>query len=160
MRPNEIEGWTVRGELPAFVPEEGISAETLETLDEDLLQVLRSEPGGDVLDVGWYPSNDASGSFRCRIIRGEVWDAPLEEYETRDPRRACTWVETRMRDVGSEFGEAGEFGQPERVTLILDAEQFEVIGTSIKSPVLPAPLAPPPTPLSGSRSRQMRLQPA
>jgi len=47
----------------------------LGALKEDLLQWRL--PGDKVLDVGWYPEFDASGSFRILLIDGTDWDVPL-----------------------------------------------------------------------------------
>ena len=44
-------------------------------LDEDLLQVKYDN--GRIIDLGWYPSFDVSGSFRVYVINEFDWDKPL-----------------------------------------------------------------------------------
>ena len=49
---------------------------------EDLLQ-LRAVRRELLLDVGWYPDSDASGSFRAVLLKAQDWDHPLQVCETR-----------------------------------------------------------------------------
>ena len=58
---------------------------------EDLLQIENTAKGL-LLDVGWFPDADPSGSFRLRVIPmlpGEeraaryVWNDPVVDYRTR-----------------------------------------------------------------------------
>lgn len=151
MKPNEMQGWIVRGDLPEFAPRDGIPARTLDALDEDLLQVVQS-PGVYRLDIGWYPSNDATGAFRCRVIRADLWDAPAEEYETNDPIQACEWLSARMRDIALEFGEPGRFGEPIGFAVIERDEQLPASHGSTSNPESGAA----PLPHVGSQSR-MRI---
>ncbi|MFY0731049.1 hypothetical protein [Pseudomonas sp. NFX15] len=44
-------------------------------LKEDMLQVLYSS--SILLDVGWYPSFDASGGFQIRAIKDCDWESPI-----------------------------------------------------------------------------------
>lgn len=63
----------------------------LEFLKEDLLQVIY--PNDRLLDVGWYPSFDVTGSFQIRIIEHGNWDVPIyfaEEKCIEDLSRALT----------------------------------------------------------------------
>lgn len=48
----------------------------LEVLKEDLLQV-ESEDGFYLLDVGWYPEFDLTGSFGIQVIKKHDWEKPL-----------------------------------------------------------------------------------
>jgi hypothetical protein len=45
------------------------------SLKEDMLQVSYSV--SLLIDVGWYPSFNASGHFQIRAIKDYEWDAPL-----------------------------------------------------------------------------------
>lgn len=60
---------------------------------EDLLHVVNKDRGL-LLDVGWYPDSDPSGSFRLRLIQEKKpgvnagrppydWQHPRIDYETR-----------------------------------------------------------------------------
>ncbi|KNH26734.1 hypothetical protein ACS77_13615 [Pseudomonas syringae] len=50
-------------------------ANQTDLLKEDMLQV--EYPGEFLLDVGWYPSFDITGSFQIRAIKEYDWDTPL-----------------------------------------------------------------------------------
>jgi hypothetical protein len=50
-------------------------ADQTDLLKEDMLQV--EYPGEFLLDVGWYPSFDITGSFQIRAIKEYDWDTPL-----------------------------------------------------------------------------------
>lgn len=52
---------------------------------EDLVQLVL--PTGDILDVGWYPANDPTGSFSVFVVRNGDWDDPVEH------RTASSWEE-------------------------------------------------------------------
>ncbi|KQV12822.1 hypothetical protein ASC74_06855 [Pseudomonas sp. Root329] len=47
----------------------------IDFLKEDMLQVEYHDT--HLLDVGWYPSFDISGSFQIRVIKNYDWDTPL-----------------------------------------------------------------------------------
>lgn len=47
----------------------------LELLKEDMLQA--EYPASLLLDVGWYPSFNATGCFQIRAIKNYDWDTPL-----------------------------------------------------------------------------------
>ncbi len=49
--------------------------EQIDELKEDLAQVVF--PNNVLLDVGWYPEFDESGSFVVVVVRGEDWSSPL-----------------------------------------------------------------------------------
>ncbi len=51
-----------------------ILSEQIEDLKEDMLQVEYTN--NLILDVGWYPSFDASGHFQIKIIKSCQWDDP------------------------------------------------------------------------------------
>jgi len=48
----------------------------LDVLKEDLLQV-ENKDGSLLLDVGWYPEFDLSGSFGIQVIKKHDWEKPL-----------------------------------------------------------------------------------
>ncbi|MGF6487361.1 hypothetical protein [Pseudomonas frederiksbergensis] len=50
-------------------------ANQIDLLKEDMLQV--EYPGAILLDVGWHPSFDITGSFQIRAIKDYDWDTPL-----------------------------------------------------------------------------------
>ena len=50
-------------------------SEQADELKEDMAQV--SYGAHLVLDIGWYPSFDANGSFRVVVVRDERWDSPI-----------------------------------------------------------------------------------
>ncbi len=55
-------------------------------LVEDLLQLsFHKEDGSDslIIDLGWYPSGDANGSYKLLMVKGSDWSAPLETFETK-----------------------------------------------------------------------------
>lgn len=56
-------------------------AEQVAELKEDLAQV--EYPSGVVLDVGWYPSFSADGSFVVCIALPDEWDQPLFQKNAR-----------------------------------------------------------------------------
>ncbi|MBN3865816.1 hypothetical protein HCU66_26895 [Pseudomonas frederiksbergensis] len=47
----------------------------IDLLKEDMLQVEYA--GAFLLDIGWYPSFDITGSFQIRAIKDFDWGAPL-----------------------------------------------------------------------------------
>lgn len=56
--------------------------EQIETLKEDLFQV--NYFGIYVIDVGWYPEFQETGSFRLLLIKDYDWYEPLIEKKSRD----------------------------------------------------------------------------
>lgn len=54
-----------------------------EYLCEDVLQ-FTDEVRGYLVDVGWYPGCDPSGSYQLLLLKGQDWDNPLLEFSTRD----------------------------------------------------------------------------
>ncbi len=88
--PTIPEGWTVHGDLPEFDAER-VDEQQLEQLDEDLLQ-LANAADDLVLDVGWYPAASRTGRFVCRAVQSSDWNAPLEEFETRDLADVQQWL--------------------------------------------------------------------
>lgn len=48
-------------------------------LREDMFQV--SYPTGHTIDVGWYPSFEASGNFRVFLVHNDDWERPLEDIK-------------------------------------------------------------------------------
>ena len=51
----------------------------IDILKEDLAQI--AYPNNILLDLGWYPSFDATGSFVLTLIKDENWDTPIEKSE-------------------------------------------------------------------------------
>ncbi|RLM24236.1 hypothetical protein BIY29_09175 [Brenneria alni] len=52
-------------------------SEEINKLDEDLLMLSCSN--GNILDIGWYPAFEESGSFKIGVIKNGNWDSPLYE---------------------------------------------------------------------------------
>lgn len=50
-------------------------ANQIDLLKEDMLQVEYTD--AFLLDVGWYPSFDITGSFQIRAIKDFDWDTPV-----------------------------------------------------------------------------------
>lgn len=54
----------------------------IDSLKEDMLQV--EFPNGYILDVGWRPSFDISGTFYIYLIKDFDWENPIYNSSTRD----------------------------------------------------------------------------
>lgn len=67
---------------------------------EDVFQYqVRS---GRIIDVGWYPSADRSGTFKCVVIAEaspEAWDAPLQEFQTRSTAEVRSWITRTLKET-------------------------------------------------------------
>lgn len=51
-------------------------------LDEDLAQI--TFPNNDyIIDIGWYPSRDAAGSFAVIVVKNNDWSNYLFQKNTR-----------------------------------------------------------------------------
>lgn len=59
------------------------SRSNIRDLTEDMLQL--ELPGGLVIDVGWYPELDRTGSYAIVVFEDSV-DHALEKIRTRDIR--------------------------------------------------------------------------
>ncbi|MEC1685245.1 hypothetical protein [Bacillus mojavensis] len=74
-------GWTVD-----YITVKDTDPETLEANDDawlfdfnqDLLQISHKTKNL-LLDVGWYPEGDPTGSYGIELIKNEDWDNPLED---------------------------------------------------------------------------------
>ncbi|MDE5984500.1 MAG: hypothetical protein K2H13_04520 [Eubacterium sp.] len=47
----------------------------IDCLNEDLMQVSYNE--NYILDIGWYPESNPSGSFIIQLIKNYCWDNPI-----------------------------------------------------------------------------------
>lgn len=96
-------GWTMRGELPD-VDFDDAGEERRDLFDEDILTI--TAPGGVyALDVGWYPSQSATGSFQGRLIEGGGWDEPLEVFSTTSVSRIAEWIDSAIESARELMGE-------------------------------------------------------
>lgn len=50
-------------------------------LREDMFQV--SYISGHTIDIGWYPSFEASGKFRVFLVHNNDWEHPLEDIKVQ-----------------------------------------------------------------------------
>lgn len=63
---------------------------------QDLMQI---ESPSTLIDVGWYPEADPSGSFALTVLRHESnssdwdWGEPVEEFETRSLRALVSKIQ-------------------------------------------------------------------
>lgn len=77
---------------------EGMTAWDL-TFTQDLVQI-QSTSGDRLIDVGWYPDGEPTGSYRLELLArdsksGEVdWEAPLKILETRSLSRVINELMT------------------------------------------------------------------
>ena len=50
-----------------------------------------------MIDVGWYPDHDLeNGLYRGLVVRGDVWDNPLEVFTSRNTENMHWWVNLMM----------------------------------------------------------------
>ena len=55
-------------------------------LVEDLLQLSFHKEDSSVrliIDLGWYPSGDANGSYKLFMVKDSNWSVPLETFESK-----------------------------------------------------------------------------
>lgn len=91
------EGWEVIGAPPPPVESaEAVTAEVLEALTEDILQI-RTPDSRFVVDLGWYPEGSRRGAFNCRLVIDENWRTPTQMYRTASSQRAVTWIRLALR---------------------------------------------------------------
>lgn len=69
-------------------------------LTQDVMEVELSN--GVVIDVGWYPEHDLSGTFVIRAFDGD-WDKQLiDPIERQDPNDVCEVVEQLAEELAQE----------------------------------------------------------
>lgn len=79
MRPEQFEwgtGVVRQWDLATFDPERPPYPHDLK---EDLAQI--EYPAGVVIDIGWYPEFDRSGTFTLVVVENQDWEVP--RYRTR-----------------------------------------------------------------------------
>lgn len=63
-------------------------------LNEDLLQLsLKQESPHLVIDLGWYPSHDATGHYMLFLIKDSHWDLPLAQFVSRSKQEIIEQLE-------------------------------------------------------------------
>ena len=83
--------WLIIGGLPAVDPTEAVEDDR-DLFTEDLFQA--TEPSGRfLLDVGWLPEADLSGTFVCQLVRDGEWDPPVLVYRTKRLAEVHEWLE-------------------------------------------------------------------
>jgi hypothetical protein len=88
--------------------EDGLSSDVdlnsqVDLLREDMLQVQYTG-GVHLLDVGWYPSFDVSGSFSVSVIENYDWSSPIY----RKSAKTISSLLTAIKDA-IDLLESGEF---------------------------------------------------
>jgi hypothetical protein len=140
---NLPKGWTQVGELPAVGFDEADEAARA-AFEEDILRI--ADPSGkNVVDVGWYPAEAASGRFVCRVIEDDAWDSPAEQFESRDLAKVSAWLSASVESLMAVIGATAELKAPEgilRVTLIRararKTAKTESCETKVRAPRLEA----------------------
>ena len=51
---------------------------------EDILHIRSALKRNIAIDLGWYPENDVSGTFRLIVIKNWNWIEPIEEFKSRN----------------------------------------------------------------------------
>ncbi|WP_338767681.1 hypothetical protein [Massilia sp. METH4] len=89
----DIRSGTVEFDDISLLPDDFKVDDHIDFLKEDMLQI--TYPGGAIIDVGWRPSFDRNGCFRCVLIRDGDWDHPLSDIEACDvvaTKQALAWL--------------------------------------------------------------------
>ncbi|MFF2016566.1 hypothetical protein [Paenibacillus sp. NPDC058177] len=66
---------------------------------EDLLQ-LKHVKYNILLDVGWYPEADPSGSFGLELVKNTDWSNPLLSFSTANKYELIEQIELILWQVG------------------------------------------------------------
>lgn len=66
---------------------------------EDLLQAKHLKYN-ILMDVGWYPEGNSSGSYGLELIKDNDWSNPLISYETRIKDEIVEKIELLLWQVG------------------------------------------------------------
>ena len=78
----EIDAALVTYDEISFLPEEFDPVDHLEHLKEDLLQLRL--PNGDIVDAGWLPEFDPTGTFHVAVVIEGDWEHPRQHVQVRD----------------------------------------------------------------------------
>ncbi|MFJ9288756.1 hypothetical protein [Bacillus halotolerans] len=99
-------GWTVD-----YITLKDTDPETLEANDDawlfdfnqDLLQISHKTKKL-LLDVGWYPEGDPTGSYGIELIKNEDWDNSLEEVRCTDLKELSKQLDyIFMKEIKNEY---------------------------------------------------------
>lgn len=69
---------------------------------EDLLQVKHIKYD-ILLDVGWYPEGDPTGSYGLELIKDHNWSNPLVSFDTRDKEELVEKIECLLWQAGEGY---------------------------------------------------------
>ncbi|AMA54117.1 hypothetical protein [Bacillus inaquosorum] len=106
LRPRIPAGWTVD-----YITLKDTDPKTLEASDDawlfdfnqDLLQISHKTKNL-LLDVGWYPEGDPSGSYGIELIKNEDWENPLEDIMCTELKELITQLDNIfMKEMINEY---------------------------------------------------------
>ncbi|MGM0949762.1 MAG: hypothetical protein ACQEWT_13150 [Bacillota bacterium] len=99
-------GWTVD-----YITLKDTDPKTLEANDDawlfdfnqDLLQISHKTKNL-LLDVGWYPEGDPTGSYGIELIKNEDWENPIEDIMCRELKELIKQLDNIfMKEIKNEY---------------------------------------------------------
>ncbi|KXZ17122.1 hypothetical protein AXI59_14295 [Bacillus nakamurai] len=100
------EGWTIDYNTLKDTNPKTLGAEDeawLFDFNQDLLQISHKTKNL-LLDVGWYPEGDPTGSYGIELIKNEDWEHPLEDVMCEEPNELVKQLDRIfMKELNNEY---------------------------------------------------------